>query len=307
MNSDFTDFADAKVMTQGTVEYGNNATDTTVVEVAATPMMDAMTKAEIDVQIATARRYPRDIMRARKEAMSMAIIDADTAAACFYNLPRAGGVKGPSVRLAEIMNYAFGNIRAGSRVIAIEREFVVAQGFHMDLEKNVGVTIEVRRRITDKNGKRFNEDMITVTANAACSIAYRNATFKNIPHVYTTQIYEVAKKVAIGDASTLSENRGKWVKYFAKMGVTEERLLNGLGKKSVSDLGIEDLENMAGLSTAIKSGDTTIDEAFPAVDNKPKTKGSDKAFDKPATKEPEKPKESETQPSFLDDGYKVES
>lgn len=55
---------------------------------------------------------------------------------------------------------------------------MTAQGVFHDLERNVAITYEVRRRIVDKNGRRYKPDMIGVTANAACSIALRNAILR---------------------------------------------------------------------------------------------------------------------------------
>jgi hypothetical protein len=39
----------------------------------------------------------------------------------------------------------------------------------------------VRRRIFDSRGRLFNDDMITVTGNAACAIAKRNAILSGVP------------------------------------------------------------------------------------------------------------------------------
>lgn len=276
-----TDFADAKVMTPGTAEYGDTGNNNQPMGVQ---VIDAISRAEIDVQIATAHRFPRSITTFKEEALFMATSDVETAESCFYKLPREGKViEGPGVRLAEIVGSAWGNMRYGARIVSEDKDFIVAQGVAHDLEKNVASTIEVRRRIVDKKGKRYSPDMIVVTANAACSISLRNAIFKVVPRTFVNQIYEAAKQVAIGDASTLVERRTKAVQYFAKMGVMEDRLLAKLGKVGIDDINLEDLELLTGLKTAIKDGDTTVDEAFPPlepVDQKPKTSGSDKAFGK---------------------------
>ena len=125
---------------------------------------------EIDIQISTARRYPRSISNFQKEALSMATVNVETAQSCYYTLLKGGNkIEGPSIRLAEIAGSSWGNIRYGARVVREERDFVVAQGSAFDLEKNVAMTIEVKRRITTKDGKRYTSDMIAQTANAACA------------------------------------------------------------------------------------------------------------------------------------------
>ena len=161
--------------------------DTTelVREVEGTGMVDVLQKGEIDMQIATAHKYPRSITQFRIDVMDMVTMDEGIAAECIYALPRGNKViEGPSARLAEIVISAWGNSRAGTRIVEDRGNFIVAQAVFHDLQKNVAITYEVQRRITNKSGVRFNDDMITTTANAACSIALRNAVFKGVPKAY---------------------------------------------------------------------------------------------------------------------------
>ncbi len=60
-----------------------NPTQTTEVVVAHR----AMEVAEIESQIATAKRYPRDIQVFKDKLMAMANIDQETAEGCYYALP----------------------------------------------------------------------------------------------------------------------------------------------------------------------------------------------------------------------------
>ena len=115
------------------------------------------------------------------------------------------------------------NLRYGSRIVGEDDKWVIAQGMAHDLETNVAMTIEVRQRITDKYGKRYLDDMVVVTANTACAIALRNAIFKVVPKTFVDSIYESAKRVAIGDATTLASRRQKALEYFQKMGVSLDR------------------------------------------------------------------------------------
>jgi hypothetical protein len=224
----------------------------------------AVARAEIDIQITTARAYPRSINRFKQTAQTMATLDEETAASCFYVLPRGGkSIEGPSARLAEIVAAAWGNLRFGGRVVDVDDRFVTAQGVCHDLERNIAVTIEVRRRITDKNGNRFNDDMIGVTSNAAISIALRNAVFKIVPKAYWNPVWKAAMKVAAGDIKTLVQRRTEWFRYFTKYGVTDARILAALGKPSIEDVDQEDMIRLSGLCNAIKDGDTTVEQAFP--------------------------------------------
>ena len=230
----------------------------------ALTLMGDITRAETDVAISTAKAFPRSVARFRQDAMTMATIDAEVAASCFYRLSRGGKtIEGPSVRLAEIVASAWGNLKFGARIVSEDDRYVVAQGVAHDLEKNVQNTVEVRRRITNKDGMKYSDDMIAVTCNAACSIALRNAIFKTIPFTYAKTIFEQAKKTAIGDVKTVGLRRQQMVEAFGKMGVTLEMVLTLVGKVSIEDVGLGEIETLVGVFTAIKEGDTTIEEQFP--------------------------------------------
>lgn len=227
--------------------------------------LQAQTRGEIDMQVATAKRYPRSIKAFRDEALSMATLDQDTAEACFYVLKRDGkNIEGPGVRLAEIVASCWGNLRVEGRIVADDGRFVVAQGTCWDVERNVVIRTEVRRRVTGKSGQRYSDDMIAVTGNAAMSIALRNAIFRVVPSAYTHTIYEAARKVAVGDVKTLEARRGSAFAWFAKAGASSDRVLEHVGKASIEDCGLGELATLQGLRTAIMEGTTTIDQAFPA-------------------------------------------
>jgi len=240
-----------------------------VESVEVIPLMDssialmAIDKAAIDIQIATAKNYPRSVDRSLKDAMTLATLDEDTAAGCFYALPRSGKtIEGPSVRLAEIMAYSWGNLRAEADIVAEDKTTITAMGTCFDLEKNVAVRVRVKRRITDKYGKRYNEDMIGVTSNAAISIALRNAVFKVIPAAFTRRIYLSARKASLGEGGTITQKRQKAMDWFAKLGVKPEQVFEVLGVKGMDDIGEDQLITLRGLVTAIQDGETTVEQVF---------------------------------------------
>lgn len=231
--------------------------------------IESITRAEVDIQISTAKRFPRSIGQVKKDMLSFATLDQETAESCFYSLPRGGkNIQGPSVRLAEIAVACYGNLRAGVRVIEAvstgDSPHVVLQAVCHDLEKNTCVTIEKRRRIVGKKSKggQIDEDDINLACNAGSAIAFRDCVFKVVPGALIKPVYEQAKAVAIGDAKTLTERRDRAVAAFGKMGVKLDKILPILGKKSLEEIDLADLETLFGLHTAIKDGHTTIDEAF---------------------------------------------
>jgi len=236
-------------------------------EIVDTTAIGQIERAQIDMQIATARRYPRSLSQVKNRMLSYATLDEETAAGCFYTLPgRKGGdgkpLQGPSVRLAEIALSSFQHIRAGSRIIEDDGKFITAQGVVHDLENNVIVAIEVKRRVTTKEGKRYSDDMIATTGNAACSIALRNAAFRVIPMALVKPVYEAAKRLAIGDGKSLVQRRSASIDHFAKLGVSKNQVCSVLGVSKVDDIQLDHLETLIGFATAIKDGEASVDDIF---------------------------------------------
>jgi hypothetical protein len=220
--------------------------------------------AEFNNQVATARKYPRDAAEALDNLQKLACRSDAVAESCMYTLKRKDKsgqinfITGPSVRFAELLAHAWGNLRAGARIVEEGEKAVVAQGVAYDLEQNTGFSVEVRRNITTSSGNRFGQDMINVTANAACSIALRNVIFDCIPQVLWWDVYEAVKQKAVG-AAAIPERLQKAVQFFVAKGATQEDILKAMGVKAVADMGRQHLEIFIGLTTALKDG--TIDAA----------------------------------------------
>lgn len=222
-------------------------------------------KAEIDQLITTARAFPRSMKRVQTAIMTMATLDEESAEECMYALPRGGKpIKGPSIRFAEILKQSFGNCRAGARVVDVDRVemFVEAEGVFHDLETNASTTARVRRRISDKNGRIFKDDMIIVTGNAACSIAMRNAILAGVPKPLWRKAYDSVQATITGDITTLSENREKALKALAAFGVKPEQIFASLGREGLEDINVEDIATLRGMYSALKNGEATVEEMF---------------------------------------------
>jgi hypothetical protein len=227
--------------------------------------LTAVDRAAIDSQVATAKQYPRSITNALREAITLATLDEATAQSMFYALKRSGKIiPGPSVRLAEIMAYSWTNLRVDADIVAEDKTMVTAMGTCFDLEKNVAIRVRVKRRITDKNGRRFNEDMVSVTSNAAISIAVRNAVFKVVPRAYVDKVYAAAKTASLGKGGTMEAKRAALVDWFGKLGVKPEEVFAVAGVKGDEDIGEDELIALRSLANEIKDGKTTVTEAFRA-------------------------------------------
>lgn len=250
-----------------------------VITVNSADMLEAINRSEIDIQIATAKRYPRNIEQAKNRIMELATQDKDIAYNCFYHLERTENkkdehgqwrevkvvIEGLSVRMAEIIATCWGNLRCASRIIGNDGKMITAQGVCHDLETNVAVSVENKRSITYSSGKTYSQDMQVVTGNAASSIAFRNAVLKVVP------------KVVIGDIITNIQSKAReqinqrgipdqWrdcVAAFQKLGVKEDMLLEWLGEgRTRADIVADDIMRLGGVYTAINEGTTTVAETF---------------------------------------------
>lgn len=183
------------------------------------PVLEAMERVTIDKQVATAKAYPRDVEAAKKAIVEMATSSLDIAEDCWYELPRADGIDGPGIRLAEIVAYFWGNVRVAARVISIEEKFVTCQGVFHDLEKNVAFSSEIKRKITTKDGRRYSDDMIANAANAGNKIALRGAVFAGIPPVVLKEEFELIRQRAF-EMGNFEEKKAKLFAWYEEHGAS---------------------------------------------------------------------------------------
>ena len=256
-----------------------------IIEVKQADMLQAINRAEIDIQISTAKQYPRDINAVLNKIATYATMDKETAEDCFYVLRRKDKdgndsvIEGLSVRMAEIIAGAWGNLRVQARIIGNDGRQITAQAICHDLETNFAVSKEVKRSIVTKKGYTFSEDMQVVTGNAACSIAFRNAVLAVIPKAVTKRVINEVKQVALGQSIDLEQSRQNVIQYFAKLGVKQEQLFLYLGVKSVQDIDKQKIFELRATANAIKEGTTTVEECFvkPAIEAKAQETANKKA------------------------------
>lgn len=236
------------------------------VETVSPEIVYQQDKAQIDVQISTAKAYPRNLKRSVDNAIAVVSMDSQTAATCTYSLPRGGkSISGPSVHLAKILAQVWGNLRVEAKVVAVDSTTITSQAVCFDLENNLAIKVEVKRSIMTRSG-RMNDDMITVTGNAANAISLRNAVLSVIPKAVVDKVYNAAKTTITGDLSSEQKLLKKRKEVFDalkdNLGVSEKEVLESIGKASIANITQEDLVTIIGIGQAIKDGDTTVDLAF---------------------------------------------
>ncbi len=234
------------------------------------PLAVRLAKVELDQAISTAKAYPRSLTRVRDNVSALVMLDEETAKECVYALPRGGKpIKGPSVRFAEIVASQYGNCKVGSRVVDVNKfeKYVEAEGVFIDLESGMQRTARIRRKISDKNGRVYNDDMIVVTGNAACAIALREAILKGVPKALWRRAYDEAEGVIAGDIKTLAERREGAIRAFAAWGITPDQIFASLEITGMDEIGLDQIATLTAMFKAIKAGEQQVEDYFPAKTN----------------------------------------
>lgn len=231
--------------------------------------LSATDRAEVDIQVATAHRYPRNLSRCINNSIAIATIDLESAQKMGYALPRGNKpITGPSVHLARLLAQNYGNMRAEAKVVQITDKQVVSRGVCWDLETNYAAAFEVRRSIVGKYG-RFTDDMITVTGNAASAIAFRNAVFNVVPTGVTEKVYRAAQRYITGDLSDedkLIKRRDGAIRHFNDTyGITEEEVVKLCGKHTVNQIRADEIALLLGIAQSLKDGDATVEEVMAPI------------------------------------------
>lgn len=224
-----------------------------------------LARVEIDQAIATAHKFPRILTNVIADIRTMALMNREAAENCIYALPRGGKpIIGPSIGFANIIQQAWGNNRVAGDIVYVDRaqKAVIARGAFLDLQTNSQTQVPVNRRIVDKNGRIFSDDMIAVTSQAAASIARRNAILNGVPRVIWWPIFEEALKIVRGDGRTFTETRERAIKALAQFGVKPEQIYLVLGLKGEADLTQEHIIIMRGMYQALHDRSATVEEIF---------------------------------------------
>lgn len=249
----------------------NKSMETEVITVSGSDMLEAINRSEVDIQVATAHRFPRDIEKCRANILALAAMDDTIAYNCFYHLERKDKdgnksvIEGPSIRLAEIIAASWKNLRIAARILGNDGKTITAQGVCHDLETNVAYSVETKRSILTSKGYTYSQDMQVVVGNAAAAIALRNAICKVVPAVLINSCIKSIQQKALehikknGVSSEWLNCLGYMQKYYK---LTEKEILDYIGRKSSADVTAEDIQKLGGVCNAINEKTTTVEEVF---------------------------------------------
>lgn len=240
--------------------------DDVIVETVSTEVYEAQERASIDSQVATAKRFPRDLRKVLDNSIVIACLDKETAEKCRYKKPVGNNkdVSGASVHLARIICQQYGNIRVAQRIKQISDKTVIAEAVAFDMETNYSVCVEARRSIIDSNGMRYSDSLIEVNAMAIMAIAERNAILKVIPASIVDKVYKEAFAFAFGDltdSTKLLKEREKIFKIFKNdYGITEAEVIGAIGLNTKEAIKAEHIADLRGYLQSLKDRELSLED-----------------------------------------------
>lgn len=275
---------------------------------------EAKAVAEVQAAYVIAKKFPRN-----QHESYVRIMDACKrpflAEQAMYAYPRGGTlVNGPSIRLAEAMAQAWGNIEFGIREISQSNGVSTVEAYAIDLETNTRkpVTFHVKHeRHTKKGITRLNDprDVYELVANQGAR-RLRNCILAIIPgDVQEAAVAQCRKTLETGEVP-LADRIRTMIAKFDEVGVKVEHLEKRLGHKLEATIP-QEIVTLQGIYKAIKDGFAPRDDFFDIGDrggaaeaNLENLLAEKKANKNPSGKLPETKKDDKKDEGMLKDDKK---
>lgn len=233
---------------------------------------EARAIAEVQAAYVIAKKFPRN-----NHQSYIDIIDSCKrpflAEHAMYAYPRGGTlVEGPSIRLAEVMAQAWGNVDCGVREVSQSNGVSVAEAYAIDLQTNTRVTktFHVPHTRDSKKGKIRLTDSREIYMEVANQGArrLRNCILAIIPgDVQEAAVKQVKKTLGSGEIP-LSEKIRLLVQKFNEVGVKvehiEKRLCHNLDATTV-----QECVTLQGIYKSIRDGFASREDFFEVGGSKP--------------------------------------
>ena len=222
--------------------------------------------AETQAAMVVAKAHPRDEFRAYTNIIK-ACQRPSLASSAMYAFRRGGQiVEGPSIRLAEVLARAWGNINYGLRELSRSEGESEIEAFSWDLETNTRVTRQfVVRHIRDKKGggQKLSEerDIYELTANMG-QRRVRACLLELIPgDVVEEAVNQCKSTLAKGDGKPLEDRVRAMIIAFDELGVTKEMIEEYLSHKITAIVPAQ-LVKLTQIYKSIKDGVAPREEFF---------------------------------------------
>lgn len=221
---------------------------------------------ETQAAMTVAKRFPRDetaaIARIQQSCKRQLLAEQ-----AIYTYPRGGTkVTGPSIRLAEAMAQAWGNLDFGVIELTQENGHSEVMAYCWDLETNTRQTkvFTVKHERHTKKGVTHLDDPRDVYETVANQGArrLRACILGVIPgDVQDLAVAECRKTLAGNNSEPLVDRVRKMIDKFGALSVTQEMLEKRLGYK-VSACDEHDLVNLRSIYTSLKDGMSKREDWF---------------------------------------------
>jgi hypothetical protein len=251
----------------------------------ASSVLAAQAKALVSARYEIAIRQPRNLDLVRQKLL-LECERPSFAAVAIYRKPVGKGIEGPSIRFAEAALQVMGNLAIETPAIYDDAEKRILRVIVADIETNVthskDVTVQKtveRRSVQDgdtvlrsrknKEGhtvyiRLATDDEILNTENAIVSKALRTTGLRLIPGWLIDECMAVVRTTrARGDAENPDAAKNKLFDAFRAVGVTAEAVCEWL-RHPADAIQPAEMEELRGIYTAIKDGDTTWIEVMDA-------------------------------------------
>jgi hypothetical protein len=224
----------------------------------------------IQAQVVMAKKFPRDENRAI-ENIKKSCGRLSLAEMAEYSFPRGGEtVKGPSIRLAEAIAQAWGNMDFGIRELEQTSGSSTMEAYAWDVENNVyrSQTFEAPHVRDTRGGRKAvtdARDVYEVTANMGAR-RMRACILQLIPgdviDMAVDACRETVKKSLGGDDKKLPAERRKIVNAFVKYKVTQKQLEDYCGKP-IDQWDADVLLDLTTIGTSLRDGISKPADHFP--------------------------------------------
>lgn len=246
----------------------------------------AVAKFEMAAMVEAAIARPRDendCMRRLKVACGRPRF-ADDATWAF---PRGGQqISGPSVQLARGIAQAWGNIRKGTRILAMDEENVHIGAFAHDVERGLLETAEAKiKKAVQRRNKQTqqtewvkpDERDLRELINRHGAILERNCLLKIVPSDVIEMALDWCQHTLLAaEAGKLTKSREDTIRDlvlgFADMGVKREQI-EQLLTHSIDTVTPDELVSLRNVFRSIRDGNTGVADHFEVGSSKPGPSG----------------------------------
>jgi len=211
--------------------------------------------AEVQGQLARAKRFPRDLNAAHAELMESCSLQA-MAQQAFYSVPNRG--TGPSIRLAEEIARVFGNFEFGHRELSRGDGKSEVEVYAWDKQTNNRSIRQttVMHTVDTKQGPKVLRDQTDIDnriANVA-SKQVRGRILAMMPKWLVQDAVDKCKATLAGTTSEpISVRVRKMTQAFAQYGVSNKHLTDYLDH-ALDETTVDELVDLIGIFNAIKEG-----------------------------------------------------